>query len=439
MSKLISALITLISALAISAVAAFVSVSGMMALFSATASVVCVMMIVLESSKLVAAGWLHANWKNPNVNFIHKTYLSLAVVALMIITSIGIYGFLSKGHLEQAAPMAGIELQINAKQQEIQMLQDGNNQLMQEQKQLDAGVNAFLQNGSLRGAQAGLKARNRQSTERANIQKQLDANNAKIQALNAEILPLKQQNVEVEAKLGPVKYVAQLFGWQDTDKAVRLVILTIMFAFDPLAVILLISATISFGEYLEEKRKKAEIIPSTITLMPTSNNTSVDMAYSTMNSSFAAEPTKHETKIEKQVATESTPEPVIQETVESQAEVQLDSASLVIPDQEDNSTIAALRSTDVMAPEVTANAVDAAQVAPEVPQAAGKLKSDPTTQPATNDKERLIEILESRPEFLQQLIDVIGDHIQQSRTVDTQSATQPVKPTEPPKPQPWLK
>lgn len=255
--KLFSGIITLLTALLITATAAWFSVSGLIALFAATAIPVLVMGTILESAKIVAAAWLHMNWDNKNVNWIHKTYLSLAIFALMIITAIGIYGFLSKGHLEQQAPVAGIELQISAKQQQIDMLTQTNQRLTNELTQMDQSVNAFLTSGK---ASAGLKARQSETAERKGVQKQIDDNNNQIQKLETDILPLKSQTAEVEAKLGPVKYVAQLFGWQDTDKAVRLVILTIMFAFDPLAVMLLISSQISFTEWVEQKnQKKAEL------------------------------------------------------------------------------------------------------------------------------------------------------------------------------------
>ena len=255
--KLFSGIITLLTALLITATAAWFSVSGLIALFAATAIPVLVMGTILESAKIVAAAWLHMNWDNKNVNWIHKTYLSLAIFALMVITAIGIYGFLSKGHLEQQAPVAGIELQINAKQQQIDMLTQTNQRLTNELSQMDQSVNAFLTSGK---ASAGLRARQSETSERKGVQKQIDDNNNQIQKLETDILPLKSQTAEVEAKLGPVKYVAQLFGWQDTDKAVRLVILTIMFAFDPLAVMLLISSQISFTEWVEQKnQKKAEL------------------------------------------------------------------------------------------------------------------------------------------------------------------------------------
>jgi len=249
---LITAIITLIAALALSAVAAYVSVTGMMALFAGVASTMMFIMIILEASKLVAANWLHVNWKNPNVTKKHRFLMTAMVIVLMLVTSMGIYGFLSKGYLEQKAPVAGIELQIAQKEQSIKMLVTENERLGVKMAQLDKNIDAFL-NGNK--AERANTIRNRQKAERNEIDKQIQDNNKKIQKLNDEILPLKVSTSEVEAKLGPIKYVAELFGWKDPSAAVRLVMLMLVFSFDPLAVLLLLGATISFSDWKANKNK----------------------------------------------------------------------------------------------------------------------------------------------------------------------------------------
>jgi hypothetical protein len=459
--KLFSGIITILFALLISATAAWFSVAGLVALFAATAIPVMIMGTVLETSKLVAAGWLHANWKNRNVNFLHKTYLTLAVLALMLITSIGIYGFLSKGHLEQAAPVAGIELQVNAKQQQIQMLTDSNTRLTTELKQLDASVDLYLQNGK---ASAGLRARNNQTTERASIQKQMNANNDQISKLSADILPLKQQTAEVEAKLGPVKYVAQLFGWQDTDKAVRLVILVIMFAFDPLAVILLISATISFAEWAEEKRNKnakikSEPLPSNEDMRVVSPSMAYSSEYRlskgqiidpvepiwnsntvTVTAPVDADTEQAEPEVEEKQAVSETNESdshVSEDTITSFHRDQEDLNGRIEPtfgipatvvdteepvlQQEENThdtedKLAQMRAADPMSPEAVEVEEAAVETLPEAPLEPVVEVTTPVEVTAPNDKERLIEILEKRPEILQDLIDVISTHRQQEES-----------------------
>jgi len=256
--KLLSGITTLLLAIIISCVAAYFSVIGLAALFAGAAIPVIIMGTSLEAGKLVAAQWLKSNWANPKVNFLHKTYLLMAIVVLMLITSLGIYGFLSKGHLEQEAPVAGVELQIAQRQQQVTMLETQNKRLYDQMSQLDAGINSFLKGDKAERANA---VRNKQKSERKEIDKQIADNNAKIQALNDEILPLKVQTSEVEAKLGPVKYVAELFGWKETGTAVRFVIMLLMFAFDPLALVLLLSATITFTDYFDERKRAGVLVP----------------------------------------------------------------------------------------------------------------------------------------------------------------------------------
>ena len=96
---MILAMSTLLTALGISAVAAYYSIVGLMAIFSASAMSIAIMGVVLEIGKLITASWLYQNWKR--VPFLLKSYLTLAVIVLMFITSMGIFGYLSKAHIDQ--------------------------------------------------------------------------------------------------------------------------------------------------------------------------------------------------------------------------------------------------------------------------------------------------------------------------------------------------
>lgn len=247
--------IIFITAILISVVAAYFSIVGLAALFAATFWGVVIMGATLEAGKVVAATWAHEHWGDPSVSRLHKGYLVGAVSALMLVTSLGIYGYLSKGHLEQAAPMAGTNLQIQQGELRIQQIQADNERLTTRLNQLDQSVNVMLSNDR---ASQGLRARRQQAAERAEINTTMDANNKQIQELQTNLLPLKTANLEVEAKLGPVKYVAELFGWKDPEAAVRMIILIIMVAFDPLALVLIISGGISLRQYQERKRLEAE-------------------------------------------------------------------------------------------------------------------------------------------------------------------------------------
>jgi hypothetical protein len=254
-------IITLLTALAISAVAAFVSVTGMMAIFPAVANVMMVAMATLEIGKLVTAHWLHSNWFNPAVSKKLRTALTAIVVVLMMITSLGIYGFLSKGYLEQRAPVAGMAIQIAQKEQEIKMLEGDSARLQTKLSQLDANIDSFLKGDK---AERANSVRNRQKTERQQIENNIQQNNEKIKLAHESLLPLRVSTSEVEAKLGPIKYIAELFGWSDIGTAVRMVILMLIFVFDPLAVFLLLGASISFSDWRLRKRSKDPVIPDPV-------------------------------------------------------------------------------------------------------------------------------------------------------------------------------
>jgi hypothetical protein len=425
--KLFSASITLLFAILISIVAAYFSVVGLAALFAATFIPVVIMGSTLEAAKLVAAQWLHSNWKNPNVNFLHKTYMTSAVGALMLITSIGIYGFLSKGHLEQEAPLAGIELEVKQREQKIEMLQANNASLQTKLTQLDKSIDAFLVNDK---ASQGLKARNRQKAERDTIDKQLNVNNEQISKLNSEILPLKMQSSEVHAKLGPIKYVAELFGWEDANSAVRLVIMILMFAFDPLAIVMLLSAQITFNEISKERaaRKEKEsfkeedlpvdppvVTPFTETAQERNGDVSSDIQ---VMPEVIAEPqpvlnieneAEHdEVKIEEVVVTEEPvvevdPEPVV-EVIPEPALEELTADEVIIEPKKQAKYRRALKKF-VRDAYLTPAVVPVA----EVPQAEA-VPEVVATDPTSKEKNQLIELLEQQPELLNVVIEVITEY-----------------------------
>ncbi len=248
--KLYIGLGTLVVALIISGVAAYFSIVGLAALFAAAGLSVIVMGSALEIGKLVAASWLKLNWGERAVSFLHKAYLFIAVIFLMVITSLGIFGYLSAGHLEQNAPLAGLSIQSQQYQVQLDQAVNANKRIESRLTQIDTNINAFLTSGA---ATKGLRASNSLKAERAQLQAQMDENNRLINSLNTTLAPLKQQSTAVEAKLGPVKYLASALGYTDPEIAVRWVILIIMIAFDPLAVVLMLSAMITLKQWHEER------------------------------------------------------------------------------------------------------------------------------------------------------------------------------------------
>ena len=254
--KLIGALITLFTGLAISIIAGFISVYGMMQLFMAHAAIVGLMIGAIEVGKLVAATWLKFYWKDKVVPLLHKAYLVVAVLLTMVITSLGVFGFLSAGYSEQNAPSANLQAQVAPLELKIKQKESENEFLTKRLVQIDQNIGSFLNNDQ---ASKGLSASKTLKGERDKIQKQLDQNNKDINTVNEQLLPLKMKSNDVEAKLGPVKYLTALLGWDDPEAAVRLVILLIMIPFDPLAVVLVLSGMITFTEWREQRGKEISI------------------------------------------------------------------------------------------------------------------------------------------------------------------------------------
>jgi hypothetical protein len=252
---MILALFTLLTALAISAVAAFYSIVGLMAIFSASALSIAVMGIVLEIGKLVTASWLYQNWKK--VPFLLKSYLTIAVIVLMFITSMGIFGYLSKAHIDQGKDVAEIYLKVERVDNRIQTQR---NTIIRYEKQLlnlDTALNKYLDLGAVSKV---LEKRDKQEPERKELVSLINKSQERIDLFLEERAEYQLQINSFEVEIGPIKYISAIVYGDNAldyiDTAVRAVILILVFVFDPLAVLLLVSANISFAEY-NDKRKRA--------------------------------------------------------------------------------------------------------------------------------------------------------------------------------------
>lgn len=249
------AILALLSALTLSSTAAYFSIFGLMALFAASSGPVAIMGAGLEISKLVAAAWIHNNWRNPKVSRFIKSYMIMAILTLMLITDIGVFGFLSAGHLQIVAPVEGMQIKMESYNQQIDSDQKTIDSANKQLKQLDDSIDTYFKNDR---ATQGLAARKQQEAERKDLAKTISNAQKDIDRLNKEIQDLKQQVSDTDQKIGPIKYVAQLF-WGDNyqahiDSAVRIMILVIMSVFDPMAVILVIASGISISDYWDERK-----------------------------------------------------------------------------------------------------------------------------------------------------------------------------------------
>ena len=250
---------TLLVAISIAAVAAWYSIIGLMAIFAAAAIPIAIMGGVLEVGKLVTASWLYNNWRRTPI--LLKSYLTISVVVLMFITSMGIFGFLSKAHLDQTIQIEGsngilisnLERQIS---QQRRIITDGETLL----KQLDDTVEVLIEYDRIRGPEGALAVRKGQAEQRAEINSSIQSAVSELNALSEELLPLQKERVALEAEVGPLKYIAELIYADEAedmlDEAVRGVIIIIIFVFDPLAVLLLIAANQSLAQERPTKIRK---------------------------------------------------------------------------------------------------------------------------------------------------------------------------------------
>ncbi len=200
---------------------------------------------VLEVGKLVATSWLYHNWKKAPV--LIKTYLLTAIVVLMLITSMGIFGFLSKAHLEQQLQLnTGVTEQIQVLDNELTFQEERIADLDKQIKVIDDSINKMIEKGQTKSSLTAAKQQKETRQALVNEKKQEVATLSKIKS---EKIKLESQFKKIEAEVGPIKYVAEMiYGSSDeqlVDKAIRFVIILLIFVFDPLAILLLLAFNIS--------------------------------------------------------------------------------------------------------------------------------------------------------------------------------------------------
>lgn len=236
--------ILLLSALSVSVVAGWFSIVGLMAIFPGVPIPILTMGIVLEVAKLITASWIYRNWNT--AQFLHKIYLTSSVVILSFITSMGIYGFLSKAHIEHTITMGGDNaLQIESIERRIsnerRTIADAEKVI----ESLDQSVQILQDFDRIRGPDGALAVRASQAEERQSLNASIEEAIQNIESLENELRPLRQVALQQEADVGPVKYIAALIyenPEQMLDSTVRIVVLLIVLVFDPLAILLVIAA-----------------------------------------------------------------------------------------------------------------------------------------------------------------------------------------------------
>ena len=260
LSNKIIAYLTLFSGLAISAVAEYYSVVGLTAIFSAAIIPIIVMGVTLGISKLVATVWLKQNWSIAPTAV--KGYLITAIIVLMLITSMGIFGFLSKAHSDQSLVSGDVGARIAVYDEKIKTEKENIETNRKSLKQMDDAVDQLMgRSADERGADKAVQLRRSQQKERARLLSEISESQKLISSLNEERAPIAAESRKVEAEVGPIRYIAAFFYGNTNpsilERAVTWIILILISVFDPLALILLLASQYSFQQF----RKPDKVTP----------------------------------------------------------------------------------------------------------------------------------------------------------------------------------
>ena len=256
-------LLTLLVALAISTVAAYYSIVGLMAIFAGATTAIAIMGVVLEIGKLICASWTFTNWKSCPV--IMRSYFIIAVVILMLITSLGIFGFLSRAHITQSSPTALLEERIERIDLKINQRQTQIGRYQGRLDTLDQALQRYIELGAI---SKGLRKIGEMDNETKLLKTKIEGLENEIDDLTDEKYERKTKLNLAEVEVGPIRYVASMLyddvNESQLEQAVRWIIVLLIFVFDPLAVVLVIAANISLRDY----RRERKMATKTVTVMP---------------------------------------------------------------------------------------------------------------------------------------------------------------------------
>ena len=272
---MILAILLLLSGLAISGVAIYYSVVGLTAIFAAAAIPIMIMGVSLEVGKLVIASWVKAYWER--IPFLMRAYAVIGVTILMVITSLGIFGFLSKAHSDQTLVSGDSQARIAVYDEKIKISKDNIDANRKALKQMDEAVDQVMgRSQDEKGADKAVAIRRSQQRERGRLLAEIQTEQTTINKINEEAAPIRAENRKIEAEVGPIKYIAAFVYGDNPDasileRAVTWVIILIVIVFDPLAVVMLLAAQMTFQWYKDDKNKtddSGEIVPWTPTVDP---------------------------------------------------------------------------------------------------------------------------------------------------------------------------
>jgi hypothetical protein len=233
----------LTTGVALSVVSAWYSVTGLVAIFAGASLAIIILGGTLEFGKIILASWLYRNWKY--IPFLMKTYFTSALLILMLITSMGIFGFLSKAHLDQVAPSGDVVAKIERIDDSISRERARVARAEQQLGQLDKAIDSIIDRNNR--AQTALQLRNQQKKERDTLAAEIKDAQKNIDTLLDERSPLLKATRAIKLEVGPIRYVSELLygadGEKDLEAAIRIMILLLVMVIDPLAVLLIIAAS----------------------------------------------------------------------------------------------------------------------------------------------------------------------------------------------------
>lgn len=275
---MVFSILVLLTAICLSLVSGYYSIVGLTAIFAAAFWPIVIMGGTLELSKIMATLWLHYNWERAEWKI--KSYLVMSVIVLMMVTTMGTFGFLSKAHLDQGIPSGDIQAQVSLFDEKIKIERDNIANDRALIKQLDDVVNnknaeapreIKRKDGTTyteSTAERALAIRRSQSKDRENLTKDIDKAQKNIVALQEQRAPVASKARKADADVGPIRYIAALIYGDNPDQntlesAVRFVIIMIVLVFDPLAIVLLLASTTSIDWIKEEREGKQEKIETT--------------------------------------------------------------------------------------------------------------------------------------------------------------------------------
>jgi hypothetical protein len=257
--------LTLLVALTLSAIAAWYSVLGLTAIFAAAVIPIIIMGGSLEVAKVVTTVWLHKYWDRAGWKL--KLYLIPAVVALAFLTSMGIFGFLSKAHSDQTLVSGDVSAKVELVDEQITIARENIAMNQKALEQMNSQVDQLLgRTTDDRGANRAVQVRRQQAAERNRLNNEIEAEQAKIARLNEEVAPIRAEIRKIEAEVGPIKYIAAMIYGDNPDanlleRAVRWMIILIVLVFDPLALVLVLAAQSSYrwlDDDLRNRKKEDE-------------------------------------------------------------------------------------------------------------------------------------------------------------------------------------